>query len=80
MIWMYVTPMFYPISIIPKEVRGYFGLNPMYHYVEAVRSIILNGITPKPIEFTIITGWALIMFVIGAVIFKKTQDKFIFYI
>ncbi len=80
MIWMYVTPMFYPISIIPKEVRGYFGLNPMYHYVEAVRSIILNGITPKPIEFTIITGWALIMFVIGAFIFKKTQDKFIFYI
>lgn len=80
MIWMYVTPMFYPISIIPKEVRGYFGLNPMYHYVEAVRSIILNGITPKPIEFAIITGWALIMFVIGAFIFKRTQDKFIFYI
>ena len=80
MIWMYVTPLFYPLTIIPKELRGYFLLNPMYHYVDAVRSVILIGITPRPLEFAICTIWALGMFVLGAFVFKKTQDKFIFYI
>ena len=80
MVWMYVTPLFYPISIIPKEMRGFFYANPMYHYVTAVRSVILYGVTPRPVEFAICTLWTMAMFAIGCMIFKKTQDKFIFYI
>ena len=80
MIWMYVTPLFYPISIVPKEVRAYFGINPMYHYVDAVRTIILNGVTPRPAEFAICTVCAFGMFIVGSYVFKKSQDKFIFYI
>lgn len=80
MIWMYVTPLFYPLTIVPKEIRMYFNFNPMYHYVDAVRTIILNGITPRPMEFVICTTWAILMFIMGSFVFKKTQDKFIFYI
>lgn len=80
MIWMYITPLFYPLSIVPKEVRTYFVINPMYHYVDAIRSIILNGMTPRPVEFAICTMCALAMFIVGSCVFKKSQDKFIFYI
>lgn len=80
MIWMYITPLFYPLSIVPKEVRTYFVINPMYHYVDAIRSIILNGMTPRPVEFAICTMCALAMFIVGSCVFKKSQNKFIFYI
>lgn len=80
MVWMYVTPLFYPITIVPKELLVFFKVNPMYHYVSAVRSIIMQGVTPRPMEFVICTLWAVVMMVAGCFIFKKTQDKFIFYI
>ncbi len=80
MIWMYMTPIFYPLTIVPKEIRMYFEYNPMLHYVNAIRSIVLDGVTPKPIEFMICTLSALVMFVIGGLVFKKSQDKFVFYI
>lgn len=80
MIWLYVTPLFYPLSIIQKEIRGYFNFNPMLHYVSAVRNIVLDGVTPRPMEFMICTLMAMVMLAIGSMIFKKTQDKFIFYI
>lgn len=80
MIWMYITPLFYPISIVPKNMLTFFESNPMYHYVSAVRCVILQGVTPRPAEFVICTLWAMVMMMIGCFIFKKTQDKFIFYI
>ena len=80
MVWMYVTPLFYPLTIVPKEIRTYFQYNPMLHYVNAIRSIVLDGATPKPVEFMTCTLIAFVMFAIGGYIFKKTQDKFVFYI
>ena len=54
--------------------------NPMYYFVNAFRTIILEGITPRPVVFCQCTVVALVMLGIGSLIFKKTQDKFIFYI
>lgn len=80
MLWMYLTPLFYPISIIPEGFRPVIVNNPMYYFVSAARSIVLEGITPRPMVFCQCTIAAVIMLVVGCFIFKKTQDKFVFYI
>lgn len=80
MIWMYLTPMFYPVSIVPDTFKPFVMNNPMYFFVSAVRSIVLDGITPRPIVFCQCTLIACVMLMIGCYIFKKTQDKFVFYI
>ena len=80
LLWMYLTPVFYPITIIPVETRRYFGYNPMIHYINALRSIVMDGTAPRPSEFAICTLWACGILFTGCLIFKKTQDKFIFYI
>ena len=80
MVWMYLTPLFYPVSIIPEEWRHLYMMNPMVHYVNAIRTIVQNSATPEPMEFIICTTWSLVMFVIGCFVFKKAQDKFVFYI
>lgn len=80
MLWMYLTPLFYPISIIPREVRAVLDYNPMLHFVNAVRTIVLEGTVPRPMEMAACTLLAVGMLMIGSAIFKKVQDKFVFYI
>ncbi|EGT82625.1 putative aBC-2 type transporter [Haemophilus haemolyticus M19107] len=40
--WMYLTPLFYPVSIIPAEYQSlYQNANPMYWYIAQFRDIVL---------------------------------------
>ena len=80
MIWMYLTPMFYPISIVPETFKPFIMNNPMYLFVSAVRNIVMDGIAPRPLLFCKCTLIAGIMLLAGCAVFKKTQDRFVFYI
>lgn len=80
MLWMYLTPLFYPVSIIPEGFRRVIQSNPMYFFVSAVRCIVMDGATPRPAVFCQCTLVALAMLSVGCLVFKKTQDKFVFYI
>lgn len=80
MLWMYLTPLFYPISIVPMGFRQVIMSNPMYFFVSAVRTIILEGIAPRPVAFCQCTLAAFLMLAVGCLIFRKSQDKFVFYI
>lgn len=79
-IWMYLTPIFYPVSILPDSIHSIVELNPLYYYVTFVRSCIIDGISPEPIMYAQCLLFALIALVVGAVVFKKTQDKFVLYL
>ena len=79
-LWMYLTPIMYDISIIPQSFHVFFKLNPLYWYIEFARQIILYN------QFPTLNCWiwcllsSVIMFIIGTVIFKEKQDKFIYYV
>lgn len=79
--WMYLTPLFYPVSIIPAEYQSlYQNANPMYWYIAQFRDIVLY--TKIPDLNSIFMGFltALIVLVLGAWYFNKKQDEFILYI
>lgn len=78
-IWMYSTPILYPISIIPDAVLPIFKANPLYIFIDFLRQITLNGVIPKVENFLMCIGWSLLMFIVGAVVFVKNQNKFIYY-
>lgn len=78
--WMYSTPLFYPISIIPENVVWIFRLNPLYYYINYFRNVVIYG-NFMGIEYNmacLFTG--LVTFLIGLFVFYKTQDKFILHI
>lgn len=79
-IWNYLTPVFYSIEIIPEKLQGIFKLNPLYQFITSVRTIVLSGQAPGWSTIGIITAWAAGIFLLGTIIFKKNQDKFIYYI
>lgn len=78
--WMYATPLFYPENIIPEQYKLIQKLNPMYYIVKFVRTLMIDGISPEPMMYVYCLGASLVMLVIGAAIFKKTQDRFVLYI
>jgi len=79
-IWNYVTPIFYDISIIPETLQPIFKLNPLYIFINGARTIILYGKIPTGIELLsmFLIGIGTLLF--GAFVFKKNQDKFIYYV
>lgn len=81
MIWMYATPVFYPESILPDWFRkSVLACNPLYHFLKNTRLCILGGISPEPAVFMQCLLMALAALLIGAMVFYKTQDKFMLYL
>lgn len=78
--WTYVTPLFYPVSILPEWMMTVELFNPMYYFVNYFREIALWGSTPGLLENLICLGFAVVMLGIGLLVFRKLQSKFIFYI
>ncbi len=79
-IWNYFTPVFYSIEILPDYLQQLFKFNPLYQFITAVRSIVLYGQCPSIGTLGLIGLIGVATLVIGSVIFKKNQDKFIYYI
>ncbi len=76
----YFTPLFYQISILPESLQSIFKLNPLYIYINASREIILNGTMPTPLYLLACFGSASIMLIIGLFVFRKKQNKFVYYL
>lgn len=80
LIWMYATPIFYPESIIPEHFRFILRCNPMYHYLKFFRTVLMQGVSPQISEYVYCIGFAVFFCVLGSVIFKKAQNKFVLYL
>lgn len=79
--WMYLTPIFYPLSALPEYLQKWIATyNPMYCYITQFRQIVLYEQYPDPQSVIKGSLIALAVFGIGAGCFAKTQDKFILYI
>lgn len=80
MFMMYLTPIMYDINILDSWMIPILKLNPMYNYINFARMIIIYRQMPS------IESWAacfissVLVLVFGVFLFKKKQDKFIYYV
>ena len=72
--------LFYSIEIIPQKVMFLFKLNPLYQYLTAARDVVLYSRCPSMSTLIAITGYSILAILIGTIVFKKNQDKFVYYI
>ena len=80
MLWTYLTPIMYDIKLISEQLQPWLKLNPLYHYVNFVREIVLYGRIPQPFTWATCAISSIAVLIIGVLVFKKTQDKFIYYV
>ena len=76
----YFTPIFYSLDILPLYLQNILKYNPLYMFINMIREIVLFNTPPTPLY--LLTGFlvAFLTMVLGMFIFRKKQDKFIYYI
>jgi len=79
-LWQFMTPIFYPVSMIPEQLLPFYGLNPMYHFVDYFRELALNGRIPDLWSNMVCIGFSLSALCVGIYVFKAKQDRYILYI
>lgn len=79
-IWMFLTPVFYPLTMVPEKLHWFYALNPMVFPVEVFRWAALG--TP-------LVDWRLLLlsasvlaaiFAGGLVFFRKLESRMVDYI
>lgn len=76
-LWFYLTPIVYPLSVIPAEWRGWiFWLNPMAAITEVYRELILTGEVIHWGEWITASLVALVVFYVGFLLYRKMRPAF----
>jgi len=77
---MYMTPIFYPESIVPERYLPFMELNPLFPIVRMVRDTVMHNTLPDAHDLMFASGYAVLYLLIGLVVFYRKQDRFIHYI
>lgn len=75
-LWMYASPVIYPISLVPERWRPLYALNPMVGIVDSYRRTLLQG-EPPNIEYLTISACVSVLFAVaGYAYFKRSEPRF----
>nr|WP_221234123.1 ABC transporter permease [Terrimesophilobacter mesophilus] len=87
-IWMYLTPIIYPVSLMrtaSADLGGLFGtsvtvldiyqLNPMVHFVDVFRQLLYDNRWPDPTDLLVCLVWSVASIAIGLAVFSRNQKK-----
>lgn len=77
---MYMTPVFYPSTIIEEKFIHFVKLNPLFSILNMFRDVMMYETVPTLSNHLLCLGYAIFYLVIGLIVFYKTQDKFILHI
>lgn len=76
MIWMFITPIFYPESLFPPKFSPVLMLNPLSHLVAIYRDLFLNHQFPAWGSVVIFGTSAVLTFALGAFTFHRHSHEF----
>jgi lipopolysaccharide transport system permease protein len=75
-IWMYASPIVYPLSLVPRELHAVYALNPMVGVVAGFRSVLLGREAPPWPELSIAVLSSATLLVAGTLFFRHTERTF----
>jgi len=76
LMWMYVTPIFYPEKLLADRVPWLLNANPIYYYVRCFRLVVLQGTVPDSSLSLQCIGISLLSLCAGLLVFKRNQARF----
>ena len=79
-LWMWLSAIFYPITIVPTTYRFIFDLNPAIHYINIMRAICHEGVPPTEKSLIIATCYSALMLAFGISVFRSKENKFFLYV
>jgi len=76
MILMYLTPILYPLSLVPESLRGFVAANPFGWVVERLRAALLDGRLALEWYDALALAVALTLFAGGRWVFRRLSPHF----
>lgn len=73
-IWMFCSPVVYPVSMIPEKYRLLYGLNPMAGVIEGFRWALLGKASPD-FSLMAVSGIAVLAILAGGLFFFKNMER-----
>lgn len=80
MLLMYLSAIFYTVDSYPEQFQKLFLLNPVYVYITYVREIVLYQQIPDLTLHLLAAAYAAAAMLIGSIIYKTKNYKFLYYI
>ncbi|MBP1752965.1 MAG: type transporter [Geobacteraceae bacterium] len=75
-VWMYASPVAYPVSMVPEQWRLLYSLNPMAGVIEGFRWALLGKKSPDFIVMAVSAAVVLLLLFGGIVYFKRMEQTF----
>lgn len=75
-IWMFASPVVYPVSMVPEQWRLLYALNPMAGVIEGFRWALLGKASPDFGVMMVSTGVVVVALIGGLLYFKKVERTF----
>ena len=77
--YYFLTPIFYPIKIVPKQLQVFEQYNPMYLSIHSFQQIIISGAFPPDAHLLRDAGMSLAVLAIGWFFFSRVEGKFVYH-
>jgi ABC-type polysaccharide/polyol phosphate export permease len=72
--WMFLTPIFYPVSAVPEHLAFLLALNPLHYLIRGYRAVILQAHNPGS-DLVILAIFSSLVGSLGLWFFRKTIDR-----
>ncbi len=75
-ILLFLSPIFYPASAMPAELRWWLAVNPLVYFLEEGRNTLIYGRIPDFSDWLVAMAWSLLVAWLGFVWFQKSRRAF----
>ena len=76
-LWMFLSPIVYPASMVPEKYRLFYALNPMTGIIEGFRSSLLGTAAFPSTMVAMSAVVSTVLFSVGMFYFKRTERYFV---
>jgi lipopolysaccharide transport system permease protein len=74
-LWMFVSPIIYPLDLVPANWRMLYSLNPIVGVIQGFRAAVLNEPFPT-FALAVTTVFTLVLLLLSVFIFRRTEKTF----
>jgi lipopolysaccharide transport system permease protein len=75
-VWMFSSPIVYPLAVVPDAYRALYFLNPMASAIAGFRAALIGTPGPTGVELAISLGAATVLLLTGVIYFRRTERVF----
>ncbi len=75
-LWMYATPIIYPMSLVPDRLKTFYLLNPTVGIMDGYRNVLAKGLPPDYFYLGVAAAGSIVLLLLGYLYFKRIEMTF----